>query len=195
MLSVYYRPACLPAFPSFVSFPCLHVSLSVCARLVSICCFVQSVVFRGIRLLKSVLLMPVGFSPDFRATCYFLLLLEGLQNTVQLFCAAVVENRILFHSKSYALLGLMTRALLALLFPLTMRWNACSLVPRMCLIDEPSCRYPFIPILPASLVDFVSAPTPFIMGVHSSCIPSEQHLVRVSFSPQVSSVSGLFCCF
>lgn len=28
--------------------------------------------------------------------------------------------------------------------------------------------YVFIPILPASLLDFLTAPTPFLMGVHTS---------------------------
>lgn len=30
------------------------------------------------------------------------------------------------------------------------------------------CSYVFIPILPASLLDFLTAPTPFLMGVHTS---------------------------
>jgi myotubularin-related protein 5/13 len=84
----------------------------------------------------------------------------GLQNTIRLFCATVAENRILFHSNSFSLLGMVANALLALLFPLTM-------------------SYPFIPILPDNLIEFLSAPTPFIMGIHSSSLPSSQDLNEV----------------
>lgn len=30
----------------------------------------------------------------------------------------------------------------------------------------------YIPLLPAGMLDFVQAPMPFLMGVHSDCIPS-----------------------
>lgn len=66
-----------------------------------------------------------------------------------LFCAIMTEHKILFHSKSYNRLTDACRALTALMYPF---------------------RYThvYIPLLPAALVEVLSTPTPFIMGVHSS---------------------------
>ncbi|XP_031559820.1 myotubularin-related protein 13-like [Actinia tenebrosa] len=71
----------------------------------------------------------------------------GIHNMMSLFCAAVTENKILFMSSSYVLLTNATRAMLALMYPLKF-------------------SYVYIPILPSDLLDFLNAPTPFIMGVH-----------------------------
>ncbi|KAK9886900.1 hypothetical protein WA026_019158 [Henosepilachna vigintioctopunctata] len=73
----------------------------------------------------------------------------GIRNVLVLFCAIMTEHKILFHSKSYSRLTEACRALTALMYPL---------------------RYThvYIPLLPASLVEVLSTPTPFIMGVHSS---------------------------
>ncbi|XP_048585296.1 myotubularin-related protein 13 isoform X2 [Nematostella vectensis] len=73
----------------------------------------------------------------------------GIHNMLSLFCAAVTENKILFISSSFVQLTTVTRAMLALMYPLKF-------------------SYVYIPILPAALLDFLSAPTPFIMGVHES---------------------------
>lgn len=73
----------------------------------------------------------------------------GIKNTLTVFSAALTEQKVLFHSSSYARLNEACHALTALLYPF---------------------RYAhvYIPILPASLVEVLSTPTPFIMGVHSS---------------------------
>ncbi|XP_018572477.1 myotubularin-related protein 13 isoform X2 [Anoplophora glabripennis] len=73
----------------------------------------------------------------------------GIRNVLVLFCAIMTEHKILFHSKSYNRLTEACRALTALMYPF---------------------RYThvFIPLLPAPLVEVLSTPTPFIMGVHSS---------------------------
>ncbi|KAJ8983459.1 hypothetical protein NQ317_013334 [Molorchus minor] len=73
----------------------------------------------------------------------------GIRNVLVLFCAIMTEQRILFHSKSYNRLTEACRALTALMYPF---------------------RYThvYIPLLPAPLIEVLSTPTPFIMGVHSS---------------------------
>lgn len=61
----------------------------------------------------------------------------------------MTEHKILFHSKSFSRLTDSCKALTALMYPF---------------------RYThvFIPLLPTPLVEVLSTPTPFIMGVHSS---------------------------
>lgn len=75
--------------------------------------------------------------------------ISGIRNVLVLFCAIMTEHKILFHSKSYNRLTEGCRALTALMYPF---------------------RYThvYIPLLPAALVEVLSTPTPFIMGVHSS---------------------------
>ncbi|KAJ9585117.1 hypothetical protein L9F63_003069, partial [Diploptera punctata] len=73
----------------------------------------------------------------------------GIRNVLVLFCAIMTEHKILFHSKSYTRLTEGCRALTALMYPF--RYS-----------------HVYIPLLPAALVEVLSTPTPFIMGVHSS---------------------------
>ncbi|XP_017780101.1 PREDICTED: myotubularin-related protein 13 isoform X2 [Nicrophorus vespilloides] len=73
----------------------------------------------------------------------------GIRNVLVLFCAIMTEHKILFHSKSYNRLTEACRALTALMYPF--RYS-----------------HVYIPLLPAALVEVLSTPTPFIMGVHSS---------------------------
>ncbi|CAJ0968895.1 unnamed protein product, partial [Ranitomeya imitator] len=72
----------------------------------------------------------------------------GITNVLCLFCAALTEHKILFLSRSYHRLTEACRALLAIMFPL---------------------RYSFtyVPILPAQLLEVLSTPTPFIIGVNA----------------------------
>ncbi|KAE8606245.1 hypothetical protein XENTR_v10010644 [Xenopus tropicalis] len=72
----------------------------------------------------------------------------GIQNVLSLFCAVLTENKVLFHSSSFQRLSDACRALEALIYPL-------------------KYSYPYIPILPAQLLEVLSSPTPFIIGVHS----------------------------
>ncbi|KAM9301545.1 myotubularin-related protein 13 [Gastrophryne carolinensis] len=72
----------------------------------------------------------------------------GIQNVLSLFCAVLTENKVLFHSSSFQRLSDACRALEALMYPL-------------------KYSYPYIPILPAQLLEVLSSPTPFIIGVHS----------------------------
>uniref|UniRef100_A0A9J7ZX47 SET binding factor 2 n=1 Tax=Cyprinus carpio carpio TaxID=630221 RepID=A0A9J7ZX47_CYPCA len=82
----------------------------------------------------------------------------GIQNVLGLFCAVLTEHKVLFHSSSYQRLGEACRALESLMFPL-------------------KYSYPYIPILPSRLLEVLSSPTPFIIGVHSMFQSEIQELV------------------
>ncbi|XP_061606332.1 myotubularin-related protein 13 isoform X3 [Phyllopteryx taeniolatus] len=84
----------------------------------------------------------------------------GIQNVLSLFCAIMTEHKVLFHSTSYQRLGEACRALEALTFPL-------------------KYSYPYIPILPSRLLEVLSSPTPFIIGVHSMFQNEIQDLLDV----------------
>ncbi|XP_061598974.1 myotubularin-related protein 13 isoform X2 [Cololabis saira] len=84
----------------------------------------------------------------------------GIQNVFSLFCAVLTEHKVLFHSTSYQRLGEACRALEALMFPL-------------------KYSYPYIPILPSRLLEVLSSPTPFIIGVHSMFQTEIQDLLDV----------------
>lgn len=75
----------------------------------------------------------------------------------------MTEQKILFHSTSYSHLTDSCRALIALMYPF---------------------RYThvYIPILPAALVDFLSTPTPFIMGIHSSLQYEITEVVSINYN-------------
>ncbi|XP_075780386.1 myotubularin-related protein 5 isoform X3 [Pelodiscus sinensis] len=84
----------------------------------------------------------------------------GITNVLCLFCAALSEHKILFLSSSYQRLTDACRALLALLFPL-------------------KYSFTYVPILPAQLLEVLSTPTPFIIGVSSIFQAETQELLDV----------------
>ncbi|OCT87157.1 hypothetical protein XELAEV_18020853mg [Xenopus laevis] len=96
------------------------------------------------------------------SNCSVALLLRqlGITNVLCLFCAALTEHKILFLSKSYQRLTEACRGLLAIMFPL---------------------RYSFtyVPILPAQLLEVLSTPTPFIIGVNALFRAETQELLDV----------------
>lgn len=84
----------------------------------------------------------------------------GINNVLDLFCAALTEHKILFLSSSYQRLTEACRALLSLMFPL-------------------KYSFTYIPILPAQLIEVLCSPTPFIIGIHSSFRADMQDLLDV----------------
>ncbi|XP_036375739.1 myotubularin-related protein 5-like isoform X2 [Megalops cyprinoides] len=84
----------------------------------------------------------------------------GISNVLYLFCAALTEHKILFLSASYHRLTDACRALLAVMFPL-------------------KYSFTYIPILPGKLLEVLSTPTPFIIGVNSSFRSETQELLDV----------------
>ncbi|KAK7481835.1 hypothetical protein BaRGS_00026861, partial [Batillaria attramentaria] len=73
----------------------------------------------------------------------------GINNAITVFCAALTDHKILFYSDSYSRLTAAARAIIALHYPL-------------------KYSYVYIPILPVSLLEVLTTPTPFIAGVHAS---------------------------
>ncbi|KAA0720622.1 Myotubularin-related protein 5 SET-binding factor 1 [Triplophysa tibetana] len=84
----------------------------------------------------------------------------GILNVLCLFCAALTEHKILFLSSSYQRLTDACRALLAIMFPL-------------------KYSFTYVPILPGKLLEVLSTPTPFIIGVNSVFHSETQELLDV----------------
>lgn len=63
----------------------------------------------------------------------------------------MTEHKILFHSSSYSRLSESCRAITALMYPL--RYT-----------------HTYVPILPASILEILATPTPFIMGINSNML-------------------------
>ncbi|CAL8323678.1 unnamed protein product [Lota lota] len=84
----------------------------------------------------------------------------GIVNVLYLFCAALTEHKILFLSGSYQRLTDACRGLLAIMFPL-------------------KYSFTYVPILPGKLLEVLSTPTPFIIGVNSFFRSETQELLDV----------------
>ena len=87
--------------------------------------------------------------PTTSTTVYRLIEHLGINNVVELFYALLTEQKILFYSQSYTRLNEACQGLISLMYPF-------------------KYSHTYIPILPATLIEFLSTPTPFIIGVHSS---------------------------
>ncbi|XP_030042943.1 DENN domain-containing protein 4B isoform X2 [Microcaecilia unicolor] len=73
----------------------------------------------------------------------------GAENTVTLLLAVLMERKLLIHSLRPDVLTSICEALVSVIFPL--QWQC-----------------PYIPLCPLTLADVLSAPVPFIVGIHSS---------------------------
>lgn len=71
-----------------------------------------------------------------------------VDNFIKLFTAVLLERRILLRSNKYSLLTLVSEAICHLIYPF--RW-----------------QHVYIPLLFFSGVDYIDAPTPYMMGLHS----------------------------
>lgn len=87
--------------------------------------------------------------PVTATTVYRLIEQLGINNVVELFYAVLTEHKILFYSQSYTRLNEACQGLISLMYPF-------------------KYSHTYIPVLPATLIEFLSTPTPFIIGVHSS---------------------------
>ncbi|XP_053321243.1 DENN domain-containing protein 5B isoform X1 [Spea bombifrons] len=74
--------------------------------------------------------------------------LLGLENLVQLFTCVLLEMQILLYSQDYQRLMTVAEGVTSLLFPF--QW-----------------QHVYVPILPASLLHFLDAPVPYLMGLQS----------------------------
>uniref|UniRef100_H3CVF5 DENN domain containing 5A n=1 Tax=Tetraodon nigroviridis TaxID=99883 RepID=H3CVF5_TETNG len=75
--------------------------------------------------------------------------LLGVENVLQLFTCALLEMQILLYSQHYQKLMTVAESITALMFPF--QW-----------------QHVYVPILPASLLHFLDAPVPYLMGLHSN---------------------------
>ncbi|XP_065117632.1 DENN domain-containing protein 5A isoform X2 [Paramisgurnus dabryanus] len=75
--------------------------------------------------------------------------LLGVENILQLFTCALLEIQILLYSQHYQRLMTVAESITALMFPF--QW-----------------QHVYVPILPASLLHFLDAPVPYLMGLHSN---------------------------
>ncbi|RQM28479.1 hypothetical protein B5M09_012937 [Aphanomyces astaci] len=109
---------------------------------------------------SSVLLPPLPYSMSVFFDCFPVAVI------VQLVILGLCEHRIVVHSTQLSLLCPVTETLKALMYPF--RW-----------------QHPYVPMLPRILSEYLQAPLPYILGVHSSWIPSlfeggrPDHLVLV----------------
>ncbi|XP_077212384.1 DENN domain and WD repeat-containing protein SCD1-like isoform X2 [Tasmannia lanceolata] len=71
-----------------------------------------------------------------------------VDNLIRLFTAVLLERRVLLRSNKYSLLTLVSEAICHLIYPF--RW-----------------QHVYIPLLFFSGVDYIDAPTPYMMGLHS----------------------------
>ncbi|KAF8399144.1 hypothetical protein HHK36_015009 [Tetracentron sinense] len=77
-----------------------------------------------------------------------------VDNLIRLFTAVLLERRILLRSNKYSLLTLVSEAICHLIYPF--RW-----------------QHVYIPLLFFSGVDYIDAPTPYMMGLHSGVDTSD----------------------
>ncbi|XP_018608112.1 DENN domain-containing protein 5A-like isoform X2 [Scleropages formosus] len=75
--------------------------------------------------------------------------LLGVENVLQLFTCALLEIQILLYSQHYQRLMTVAESITTLMFPF--QW-----------------QHVYVPILPASLLHFLDAPVPYLMGLHSN---------------------------
>ncbi|KAF3832673.1 hypothetical protein F7725_026338 [Dissostichus mawsoni] len=75
--------------------------------------------------------------------------LLGVENVLQLFTCALLEMQILLYSQHYQRLMTVAESITALMFPF--QW-----------------QHVYVPILPASLLHFLDAPVPYLMGLQSN---------------------------
>lgn len=84
----------------------------------------------------------------------------GIANVIAVFCAALCDHKVLFHSQSYTRITDASQAVTVLMYPL-------------------KYSYVYVPLLPVEMLEVLNTPTPFIAGVHSSLLPQLPHLLDV----------------
>ncbi|XP_007896795.1 DENN domain-containing protein 5B isoform X2 [Callorhinchus milii] len=96
--------------------------------------------------------------------------LLGLENLVQLFTCVLLEMQILLYSQDYQRLMTVAEGITTLLFPF--QW-----------------QHVYVPILPASLLHFLDAPVPYLMGLQSK-EPNDRS--KLELPQEISSLIGCY---
>lgn len=92
--------------------------------------------------------------------------LFNVREIIDIVALTLLEYRIVIHSTNMAVLCPVAEAICTLLYPF--RW-----------------QHPYVPVLPRYLLDYLQAPLPYILGLHSSWLPMSmetslpEHLVLV----------------
>ncbi|XP_036399500.1 suppression of tumorigenicity 5 protein [Megalops cyprinoides] len=81
----------------------------------------------------------------------------SVRQVVRVFASLLLERRVIFVADKLSTLSSCVHAMVALLYPF-------------------SWQHTFIPVLPASMVDIVCCPTPFLVGLLSSSLPKLKEL-------------------
>ncbi|XP_056134987.1 suppression of tumorigenicity 5 protein isoform X2 [Lampris incognitus] len=81
----------------------------------------------------------------------------GVRQVIRVFASLLLERRVIFVADKLSTLSSCIHAVVALLYPF-------------------SWQHTFIPVLPASMVDIVCCPTPFLVGLLSSSLPKLKEL-------------------
>eukprot|EP01137_Pigoraptor_chileana_P029521 Opistho-2@14853 len=98
---------------------------------------------------------PPRYLPMHSSTPLSLLFrLLDVENVLTLFGGILTEQRILFQSSSVGLPSSVSQALMSLMHPFVF-------------------SHSFIPVLPESAIEVISAPTPFVIGMHASMAPDK----------------------
>lgn len=84
----------------------------------------------------------------------------GICAAVNVVLALMTENKVLILSRSFTQIYNASQAMIALMYPFVY-------------------SHVYIPILPIDMLDFVSSPTPFLMGTHSSVKNQTQDIIDV----------------
>lgn len=89
------------------------------------------------------------------------------ENIVQLITCLWLEYKVLLFSSHLSVLTTVAETLITLLYPF--KWE-----------------HVYVPVLPLQLLEFVNAPTPFIMGVHPGTLPSRRDRLLNRCAPRLS---------
>ncbi|XP_020513206.2 suppression of tumorigenicity 5 protein [Labrus bergylta] len=81
----------------------------------------------------------------------------GVRQVIRVFASLLLERRVIFVADKLSTLSSCMHAVVALLYPF-------------------SWQHTFIPVLPASMLDIVCCPTPFLVGLLSSSLPKLKEL-------------------
>ncbi|NXF10110.1 DEN2C protein, partial [Smithornis capensis] len=81
----------------------------------------------------------------------------SVSHTIRVFASLLLERRVIFVADNLSTLSKCGHAAVATLYPFT--W-----------------QHTYIPVLPASMIDIVCSPTPFLIGILSCCLPQLQDL-------------------
>eukprot|EP00794_Sanderia_malayensis_P008881 gene8881-9831_t len=122
-----------------------------------------------VELLGNRVMIPGADEPDRSVVDFDLhlpMLMLSIEDMLKVIAAILTEQRLIFISSNQALIPLVIECFFAFIEPF--KW-----------------RRPYVPILPAKLVDLIEAPGPFIMGCHSRLRTHIKQVIRMEEIPAI----------